>query len=52
MIFNKFFRKTNVTKGIFFINFEDKDTQPEDRFFLDIHLYNDLKAATKQNARI
>ena len=43
MIFNKFFRKTNITKGIFLINFEDKDTQPEDRFFSDIHLYDDLK---------
>ena len=43
MIFNKFFRKTNITKGIFEINFEDKDTQPEDRFFSDIHLYDDLK---------
>jgi hypothetical protein len=43
MIFNKFFRKTNITKGIFLINFEDKDTQPENRFFSDIHLYHDLK---------
>ena len=43
MIFNKFFRKTNITKGIFLIDFEDKDTQPEDRFFSDIHLYDDLK---------
>jgi hypothetical protein len=43
MIFNKFFRKTNITKGIFLVNFEDKDTQPEDRFFSDIHLYDDLK---------
>jgi replication-associated recombination protein RarA len=43
MIFNKFFRKINITKGIFLINFEDKDTQPEDRFFSDIHLYDDLK---------
>jgi replication-associated recombination protein RarA len=43
MIFNKFFHKTNITKGIYLINFEDKDTQPEDRFFSDIHLYDDLK---------
>ena len=43
MIFNKFFRKKNITKGIYLINFEDKDTQPEDRFFSDIHLYDDLK---------
>jgi replication-associated recombination protein RarA len=43
MIFNKFFRKTNITEGIYLINFEDKDTQPEDRFFSDIHLYDDLK---------
>ena len=43
MIFNKFFRKTNITKGIFKINFEDKDTQQEDKFFSDIHLYDDLK---------
>jgi replication-associated recombination protein RarA len=41
MIFEKFFRKINMTKGIFLINFEDKDIQPEDRFFSDIHL--DLK---------
>ncbi|MFY9565643.1 MAG: AAA family ATPase [Nitrososphaeraceae archaeon] len=43
MIFNKFFRKINITKGIFLIDFEDKDTKPEDRFFSDIHLYDDLK---------
>ncbi|MGA8107528.1 MAG: AAA family ATPase [Nitrososphaeraceae archaeon] len=43
MIFNKFFHKTNITKGIFLINFEDRDTQPKDRFFSDIHLYDDLK---------
>ena len=43
MIFNKIFRKTNITEGIFEINFEDKNTQPEDRFFSDIHLYDDLK---------
>lgn len=43
MIFNKFFRRTNITKGIFLINFEDKNTQPEDRFFSDIHFYDDLK---------
>jgi holliday junction DNA helicase RuvB len=43
MIFEKFFRKTNMTKGIFLINFEDKNIQPEDRFFSDIHLYDDLK---------
>jgi hypothetical protein len=43
MIFEKFFRKINMTKGIFLINFEDKDIQPENRFFSDIHLYDDLK---------
>ena len=43
MIFNKFFRKTNITKGIYLINFEDKDTQLEDRIFSDINLYDDLK---------
>jgi replication-associated recombination protein RarA len=43
MIFEKFFRNINTTKGIFLINFEDKDIQPEDRFFSDIHLYDDLK---------
>ena len=43
MIFEKFFRKINMTKGIFLINFEDKNIQPEDRFFSDIHLYDDLK---------
>jgi replication-associated recombination protein RarA len=43
MIFNKFFRKTNITKGIHLINFEDKETQPEARFFSDIHFYDDLK---------
>ena len=43
MIFEKFFRKLNMTKGIFLINFEDKDIHPEDRFFSDIHLYDDLK---------
>jgi Holliday junction DNA helicase RuvB len=43
MIFEKFFRKANMTKGIFEIDFEDKKIQPEDRFFSDIHLYDDLK---------
>jgi replication-associated recombination protein RarA len=32
-----------MTKGIFLINFEDKNIQPEERFFSDIHLYDDLK---------
>jgi hypothetical protein len=41
MIFKKFFRKINMTRGIFLINFEDKTY--EDRFFSDIHLYDDLK---------
>jgi replication-associated recombination protein RarA len=43
MVFETFFRKINMTKRIFLINFEDKDIQPEDRFFSDIHLYDDLK---------
>jgi Holliday junction DNA helicase RuvB len=33
----------NVTEGIFSIGFEDKKLRPEDRFFSDIHLYDDLK---------
>jgi Holliday junction DNA helicase RuvB len=41
MIFEKFFRKRNTTKKIFPINFEDK--MQEDRFFSDIHRYDDLK---------
>ena len=32
MVFETFFRKINMTKGIFLINFEDKDIQSEDRF--------------------
>jgi replication-associated recombination protein RarA len=43
MVFEKFFRKINMTEGIFEIDFEDKKLQPEDRFFSDIHLYDDLK---------
>jgi replication-associated recombination protein RarA len=43
MVLEKFFRKINMTKGIFLINSEDKNIQPEDRFFSDIHLYDDLK---------
>ena len=43
MVFEIFFRKINMTKGIFLLNFKDKDTQQEDRFFSDIHLYDDLK---------
>jgi replication-associated recombination protein RarA len=43
MVFETFFRKINMTKGIFLINFKDKYTQQEDRFFSDIHLYDDLK---------
>jgi replication-associated recombination protein RarA len=43
MVFQMFFRKINMTKGIFDINFEDKKLQPENRFFSDIHLYDDLK---------
>ena len=41
MVFEKFFRNRNMTKGIFSVNFEDK--AHEDRFFSDIHLYCDLK---------
>jgi hypothetical protein len=29
MIFEKFFRKISMTKGIFLINFEDEDIQPK-----------------------
>jgi Holliday junction DNA helicase RuvB len=43
MVLEKFFRKTNMTKGIFLINSEDKNILPEERFFSDIHLYDDLK---------
>jgi replication-associated recombination protein RarA len=43
MVFERFFRKINMTKGIFDIDFEDKKLQSEDRFFSDIHLYDDLK---------
>jgi replication-associated recombination protein RarA len=43
MVFEKFFRKINMTKEITSIDFEDKKLQPEDRFFSDIHLYDDLK---------
>jgi replication-associated recombination protein RarA len=43
MVFEKFFRKINMTEEIFSIDFEHKKLQPEDRFFSDIHLYDDLK---------
>jgi replication-associated recombination protein RarA len=43
MIFEKFFRKINMTKGVFSIDFLDKKLQLEDRFFSDIQLYDDLK---------
>jgi replication-associated recombination protein RarA len=43
MVFEKFFRKLNMTEVIFSINSEDKKLQPGDRFFSDIHLYDDLK---------
>jgi Holliday junction DNA helicase RuvB len=33
----------NVTEGIFSTGFEDKELRPKDRFFSDIHLYDDLK---------
>jgi hypothetical protein len=42
MVFEKFFRKINVTETIS-IDFEEKKLQPEHRFFSDIHLYDDLK---------
>src|ERR671910_3508139 len=42
-VFEKFFRKINMTDEIASIDFEDKKLQPEDRFFSDIHLYDDLK---------
>ena len=38
---NKIFRKINKTKEMFIIDYED--TQQEDKFFSDIHLYDDLK---------
>jgi replication-associated recombination protein RarA len=41
MVFKKFIHKLNVTKGIFLADYEDR--QPEDRFFSDIHLYDELK---------
>jgi replication-associated recombination protein RarA len=41
MVFEKFFRKRNMTKEIFSIIFEDKTH--EDEFFSDIHFYYDLK---------
>ena len=43
MVFEKFFRKINMTEEIFSIDFEDEKLQSEDRFFSDIHLYDDLK---------
>jgi replication-associated recombination protein RarA len=43
MVFEKFFRKINMTEGIFDNDFENKKLQPEDRFFSGIHLYDDLK---------
>ncbi|HSN95760.1 MAG TPA: hypothetical protein VLR10_01060, partial [Nitrososphaeraceae archaeon] len=43
MVFEKFFRKINLTEGIFSIDFDDKKLQSENRFFSDIHLYDDLK---------
>jgi replication-associated recombination protein RarA len=41
MIFEKYFRKRNMTKGIFSVNNEDRARG--DRFFSVIHLYYDLK---------
>jgi replication-associated recombination protein RarA len=32
-----------MNEEIFSIDFEDKEFQPENRFFSDIHLYDDLK---------
>jgi replication-associated recombination protein RarA len=43
MVFQKFFQKINMTEGLFSIDFEDKKLQLEDRFFIDVHLYDDLK---------
>jgi replication-associated recombination protein RarA len=43
MVFEKFFRKINMMEEIFCIDLEDKKLKPEDRFFSDIHLYDDLK---------
>jgi Holliday junction DNA helicase RuvB len=40
----------NVTEEIFSIDFEDKKLQPEDRFFSDIHLYDDLKLLVSKEA--
>lgn len=42
-VFEKFFRKINMTEEITSIDFEYKSLQPGDRFFSDIHLYDDLK---------
>jgi replication-associated recombination protein RarA len=43
MVFEKFFRKINMMEGFFEIDFEDRKLQPENRFFSDVHLYDDLK---------
>jgi Holliday junction DNA helicase RuvB len=43
MVFEKLFRKINITEGVFSFDFDDKKLQPEDRFFSDVHLYDDLK---------
>jgi Holliday junction DNA helicase RuvB len=32
-----------MTEGLFEIDFEDRKLQPENRFFSDVHLYDDLK---------
>jgi hypothetical protein len=50
MVFKKFFRKINMTKEIFVIDY--RNTQPEDRFFSDIHLYDDVFLATMWNGTI
>jgi hypothetical protein len=43
MLLEKFFSRMNVTGEIFSIGFEDKELRSENRFFSDVHLYDDLK---------
>jgi replication-associated recombination protein RarA len=43
MVFEKFFRKINMKEEIISIDFEDKKSHLDDRFFSDIHLYDELK---------